>query len=165
MGPGQAARSFGWFRAEDHAPGAYAASFLSSQTLSRELQGRQEEDSPVSLPHELHRSLNTRMGEEEEVTVAFMENLNQKAMSLKVDLNNLNLLKQQLHQDGRTREIARLASILLPQAGAWLFATPIPALGLHLKPSEFNMAARYRLSKLSQTITNYHKLQKFLRNI
>ena len=131
--------------AEDHAPGAYAASFLSSQTLSRELQGRQEEDSPVSLPQELLRSLTTRMGEEEEVTVAYMENLNQKAMSLKVDLNNLNLLNKQLHQDGRVREIARLASLSLPQAGAWLFATPIPALGLHLRPSEFTMAARYRL--------------------
>ena len=69
----------------------------------------------------------------------------QEAISVKVDKNNLWQLKEQLEQDGRVREVARLASLGLPHAGSWLLATPIPTLGLHLKPSEFTMAGKYRL--------------------
>ena len=43
------------------------------------------------------------------------------------------------------REIARMASLSLPQAGAWLNCPPPPALGLHLRRSEFVIAARFRL--------------------
>ena len=43
------------------------------------------------------------------------------------------------------REMARLASLGLPYAGAWLEAVPILALGLYLQPSEFVLATRYRL--------------------
>ena len=41
--------------------------------------------------------------------------------------------------------MARLASLGLPRAGCWLNATPIPPLGLRLRPSEFVMASRVRL--------------------
>ena len=44
-----------------------------------------------------------------------------------------------------TREKARLLSLSLPQSGAWLTASPIPALGLHLQPIEFRAALKYRL--------------------
>ena len=43
------------------------------------------------------------------------------------------------------REIARMASLSLLQAGAWLNCPPLPALGLHLRGSEFVIAARFRL--------------------
>ena len=43
------------------------------------------------------------------------------------------------------REIARLASLGLPHAGDWLNVPPIPALGLHLRPSEFISTVKYRL--------------------
>ena len=43
------------------------------------------------------------------------------------------------------REIARMASLSLPQAGAWLNCPPLPALGLHLRGLEFVIAARFRL--------------------
>ena len=150
MGTGQAASGHGHGGAEDHAPGAYASSFLTSQTLSRKLQGRQEEVTPHSLLQELLKVLTAKMGEEQEVTVELLNSLStksplQKAISVKVDKNNLRQLKEQLEQDGRVREVARLASLGLPHAGSWLLATPIPTLGLHLKPSEFTMTGRYRL--------------------
>ena len=66
-------------------------------------------------------------------------------ISFKVDQHNLQGLRNRLEHNGRVREVARLASLGLPHAGAWLLATPIQALGLHLRPSEFVMAGRYRL--------------------
>jgi hypothetical protein len=130
--------------AEDHALGAYAASFHTSQPLSRQIQGCQEEDSPAQLSQDVIRALMSRMGEEEEETaMEELKELSQKAISLKVDQHNLHLLK--LAVEGDTREVARLASLGLPRAGAWLTAAPIPALGLHLRPTEFTMAAKYRL--------------------
>jgi hypothetical protein len=132
--------------AEDHAAGAYTASFLASQSLSRELQGRQEEEAQATLPRGLLRVLTASLGEEEEeVTVDWLAGLSQKAISFKVDEQSNNLLKEQIATRGNVREVARLASVGLARAGAWLLATPIPALGLHLRPSEFIMAARYRL--------------------
>ena len=44
-----------------------------------------------------------------------------------------------------SREQARLQSLSLPYAGAWLTAVPIKGLGLHLLPAEFQAAVRYRL--------------------
>ena len=40
---------------------------------------------------------------------------------------------------------ARLESLGLPYAGAWLVAPPIRALELHLQPDEFVMATKFRL--------------------
>ncbi len=42
-------------------------------------------------------------------------------------------------------ERARLASLVLPHAGDWLNTAPFTALGLHLRPAEFVMMAKYRL--------------------
>ena len=33
----------------------------------------------------------------------------------------------------------------MPQSGAWLAAPPVPALGLHFSPSEFQISVKYRL--------------------
>ena len=43
------------------------------------------------------------------------------------------------------RESARLLSLSVRHAGAWLSAPPIPALGLHMAPNEFRISAKYRL--------------------
>ena len=40
---------------------------------------------------------------------------------------------------------ARLQSFCLPQSGAWLAAPPVPALGLHLSRSEFQVSVKYRI--------------------
>ena len=50
-----------------------------------------------------------------------------------------------MEAEGNIREIARITSLSLPYAGAWLETVPIPALGLYLQPSEFVQAIRYRL--------------------
>ena len=71
--------------------------------------------------------------------------MTQKSLGLKIDANNLGLLKDRLTQEAGEREIAHLGSLGLPYAGAWLNAPPIPALGLHLRSNEFILAVKYRL--------------------
>ena len=66
----------------------------------------------------------------------------QKAISLRVDLNNRQLLETLMV---RTRDKARLASLGLPHSGDWLNVVPSPALGLHIKPQEFRYTVLYRL--------------------
>ena len=62
-----------------------------------------------------------------------------------IDEKNFSNLKSFIEAEGDVREVARLASLGLPYAGAWLQAVPMPALGLYLQPSEFVLAIRYRL--------------------
>ena len=69
----------------------------------------------------------------------------QKGLSLKIDLNNRDSLKERVAQQGEVREVARLASLGLPRAGAWLLPAPIPALGLHIPSQEFIIMTKYRL--------------------
>ena len=68
----------------------------------------------------------------------------QKMLSNKIDLANQSLLTPRIVEVGE-REAARLASLSLPQAGAWLNCPPLPALGLHLRGPEFVVAAKFRL--------------------
>ena len=82
------------------------------------------------------------MGEE-----AFLDSLHgvsQKAVSLKINLNNLQLLSNYISGLGDVRETARLASVGLPHAGDWLNVMPSPILGLHMKPAEFVASVKYR---------------------
>ena len=51
----------------------------------------------------------------------------------------------ELLNQSSNREKARLQSLCLPHSGAWLAAPPVPALGLHLSPSEFQISVKYRL--------------------
>ena len=46
------------------------------------------------------------------------------------------------------REPARLFSSSVQHAGAWLSASPIPALGVHMAPNESIVSAKYRLGVL-----------------
>ena len=64
---------------------------------------------------------------------------------LKVDLSNKTRLLLLISEANKEREIARMASLGLPHAGNWLSVVPSPALGLHLRPSEFIPAIKYRL--------------------
>ena len=74
-----------------------------------------------------------------------LHGLTQKMLGIKIDKHNHAKLKDEVIQEGNPREMARLASLSLPYSGAWLDAAPVAALGLYLQPSEFTMAARYRL--------------------
>ena len=112
------------------------------------MQGRQDDGTPISLPPEVLVDLTSKLGEDfigEEASVETLWGHSQKSLSLKVDLNCLSKLKVHIEQSGEVREMARIASLGLPRAGAWLLCAPIPALGLHLQPTEFIMATKYRL--------------------
>ena len=126
--------------ATDHAAAAHVASLLASETLVRQLVGAQE-NATFTLPQRLLDTLTIKQGEE--ATVETIWGLNQRNLSKKIDSNNLLLLSNQL--EGDVRESARLKSLGLPYAGAWLVSPPIPALGLHLKPVEFCTAVKLRL--------------------
>ena len=65
-------------------------------------------------------------------------------VSTKVDMASHTALMDRIQNLGE-HEVARMASLSLPQAGAWLNCPPLPALGLHLRGSEFVVAARFRL--------------------
>ena len=49
-----------------------------------------------------------------------------------------------LRNQSPNREKAKLQSLCLRQSGAWFATPPVPALGLHLKPSEFQISVKYR---------------------
>jgi hypothetical protein len=71
--------------------------------------------------------------------------VSQKALGLAIDKHNAERLLEEVGEEREVREVAGLASLGLPQAGAWLLTAPILALGLHLQASEFIMAAKYQL--------------------
>ena len=127
--------------AVDHAPGAYAVSFLAAQPLLDGLLGEDEEE--PQLPQSVLDQITARTGED--TTVETLAGVSQKNISLKVDLSNKTHLLLLISEANKEREIARMASLGLPHAGNWLSVVPSPALGLHLRPSEFIPAIKYRL--------------------
>ena len=127
--------------AADHAPTAHAVSLLAAQPLLDGLLGEDEEE--PSLPQSLLEIISEKTGEDS--TVETLTGVSQKMASLKVDLRNQSLLLQQINEEGEKREIARMSSLGLPHAGSWLSVVPSPALGLHLRASEFIPVVKYRL--------------------
>ena len=127
--------------AQDHAPAAHAASVLSSQLLVQDLVGPRDGDS-LALSNELLAALSEAQGEV--ASIGDLAGLTQRMLSVKVDQQQLCLLEEQVAED-ETREKARLASLSLPHSGDWLNCAPMRALGLHLRPPEFILAAKYRL--------------------
>ena len=128
----------------DHAPVAHAASLLSAKSLLERMlpQGDGEEE-PFRLPEHLLDSISARVGEN--VDTETLMGLSQKMASLKIDLKNQSILLNHFNGEGCVREIARMASLGLPHAGAWLSVIPSPALGLHLRGPEFVHSVKYRL--------------------
>ena len=129
--------------AEDHAPIAFASSLLSSQSLVRDLLGKDDDAAPPNLPQPVLERISAKQGE-----IASAESLvgvPQKLASLKVDQLNQSILLNHIAEEGEVREMARLKSLGLPQAGVFLSVVPQPALGLHLRAPEFVPSLKYRL--------------------
>ena len=101
------------------------------------------EDILPLLSPELVASLEERMGTE--VSIAVLRSESQKEMSLKIDQQNYKQFTEAIAELDNTREKARILSLSLPYAGAWLNVIPCPALGLHLRPTEFTVSVKYRL--------------------
>jgi hypothetical protein len=129
--------------ARDHAPAAYTTSLLTSQDLKLRILDRTEEESPVNISPALLHYLSAKMGEE--ASIDSLTGSSQRAVSLKINLNNLQLLSDHINELGDVREIARLTSLGLPHAGDWLNVLPSPTLGLHMRPAEFVVSVKYRL--------------------
>ena len=104
---------------------------------------RTEEGCPVKVHTALLDYLGAKMGEE--ASIDTLTGVSQRAVSLKINLNNLQLLNNHVSGLGVEREIARLASVGLPHSGAWLNVVPSPTLGLHMKSDEFVASTKYRL--------------------
>ena len=66
-------------------------------------------------------------------------------VSIAIDINNFQLLKNHITGLDNVGAIARLATLGLHHAGDWLNFAPSPALGLHLLPPEFITSVKYRL--------------------
>ena len=123
--------------AKDHAAGAYITSVLSSEILKEGLLPHRNIDidlAPATL------LLNTKV--QEEITPDELVGMNQRAVSVKIDLHLQNVLVMSLTD---MRDKARLASLSLAHAGDWLNALPSPVLGLHVRPQEFRYSILYRL--------------------
>ena len=97
----------------------------------------------VPLSPDLLNLLTELQGEES--TMVSLEGLPQKQLSYEIDQVLASRLKEMLLNRGEGRELARLASVSLPHSGAWLNAIPSPALGLHLRSSEYTVALKLRL--------------------
>ena len=129
--------------AEDHAPAAFASSYLTSQPLLRSLLCIPDEDPSEALSPALLDLLTELHGKE--TTMGSLEGMTQKEMCYETDKVLASHLDQILTDKGEEREKARMASLRLPHSGAWLNVVPSPALGLHLRPSEFSVGLKLRL--------------------
>ena len=78
--------------------------------------GLTAENSPPDVSPSLLDSLAEKTGAEQ--NIACLQGVSQKEVSLKVDLNNNQYLSTIILEMGNTRDMARLASLGLPHAGA-----------------------------------------------
>jgi hypothetical protein len=112
--------------------------------MVRDLLGVAPAEGPaVSLPQGILDTISAKQGQA--VTTEQLDGENQKAVSAAIETHAKTLLSDHIAREGSVRDQARLASLGLPHAGAWLYVTPCPALGLHLRAQEFVTAVKYRL--------------------
>lgn len=87
--------------ASDHAPAAYTTSLLSSQDLKLRILSSTEEESPANVHAALLTYLGAKMGEE--ASLDSLIGVSQKAVSLKINLTNLQLLSKYIYGLGEVR--------------------------------------------------------------
>ena len=109
---------------------------------NKELLGKPEDEPPRLLPANLLDSLSVKVGDD--VTEDCLHGLTQRMISTKIDLQNKQLFADQVQGAGE-REVARVTSLSLPYAGAWLTCAPIPSFGLHMRRPEFVVAVKFLL--------------------
>ena len=123
-------------KASDHGPAAYIASVLESKNIIEEVT---KSDFHVDLSSVIS-IYSQKAGQE--LVVESLISAKQKDLSNLIDKHNLSTL---LSSAQGQREIARLNSVGLPKAGAWLQAIPSKSLGLHLRNREMKVSLSYRL--------------------
>ena len=115
---------------QDQYKASYVGSVLSSEDLVSKITGESPKNCQVF--QDLYSS----------IAQLDISNLSQKTIQHSLDNEKFHVLKENLACE---RESARLLSLSVRYAGAWLSAPPIPALGLHMAPNEFRISAKYRL--------------------
>ena len=121
-------RSLSW-----HSPAAYIASLSSSGA------------GPLSQEHLIHavELFNSLVPLSEAVSIeeVLISPFHQKVLSCKIDNHLFNTLYEQSSAANR----ARLLSVSSPHAASWVSVIPSEGLGLHLQPSEFQVAIKWWL--------------------
>ena len=116
-----------------HSPAAYIASLSSSGAV------------PLSQEHLIHavELFNSLVPSSEAVSMeeVLTSRIHQKVLSNKIDNHLFNILYEQSSAADR----ARLLSVSSPHAASWVSVIPSEGLGLHLQPSEFQVAIKWWL--------------------
>ena len=116
-----------------HSPAAYIASLSSSGAV------------PLSQEHLIHavELFNSLVPSSEAVSMeeVLTSHIHQKVLSNKIDNHLFNILYEQSSAADR----ARLLSASSPHAASWVSVIPSEGLGLHLQPSEFQVAIKWWL--------------------
>ena len=115
---------------QDQYKTSYVGSVLSSEDLVWKITG--ESPKHCQVFQDLHSS----------IAQVDILNLSQKLIQHAFDNEKFYGLKENLACE---KESARLLSLSVRHAGAWLSAPPIPALVLHMAPNEFRISPKYRL--------------------
>ena len=132
--------------AYEHSPAAYLSSLVQTKEIVDSLLGdfafRQDLDASLSL----FRSSVTSLPPS---SIASLDPANgdfsQKHLSYLIDSDILTYQLKDAQAKGDSRTSARLLSLGLPQAGAFLNAIPNPNFGLSLIPENFRISICYRL--------------------
>ncbi|KAL5494323.1 hypothetical protein EMCRGX_G015630 [Ephydatia muelleri] len=121
-------RSLSW-----HSPAAYISSLSSSGAV------------PLSQEHLIHavELFNSLVPSSEAVSMeeVLTSRIHQKVLSHKID----NYLFNILYEQSSAADRARLLSVSSPHAASWVSVIPSEGLGLHLLPSEFQVAIKWWL--------------------
>ena len=122
--------------AVDHAPGAFLSSVAESSILVESITGGSAKFDIVAAFQML------RLKPEEQYTIEDASSFKQRAISYKIDSR---IFDEVLASASDLRDKARLNSLSLAKAGAWLTVIPSKTLGLHLARKEFRVSVQYRL--------------------
>ena len=109
--------------ATDYAAAANVSSIVASKDQFRAMLGTEEDQPSPPICLSTLDTLATNFGEVEPVTEASLEGLNQRQLSLKVNLANQRLLSH-LTEIAGEREVAWLSLVTFPHAGKWLNCPP-----------------------------------------
>ena len=135
----------GFRGAPSHSSSAFLGSILRSEELIHQILNLGREGGAQNYPLNMEEALahlSIMLGEPSVLTFDQVQSESQKSLSYRLDTRNHELFIQSLTSD---RSKARLGSLGLPNAGAWLNVVPRKSLGLDFRSQEFRACVLYRL--------------------
>lgn len=132
--------------ASSHAPAAYLSSLVQTKSVVDEIlmsfPHRHDLDFPLSVFRVAAGNIPPTVAADLSLD---SDNFSQKHLSYLIDSNDHSSLLKEVQATGDRRASARLLSLTLPQAGAFLNAIPNPTFGLSILPENFRISLQYRL--------------------